>query len=214
MSHLNLTPKSFYLYIAASLAPLLLGYFFVNSAYAAELKTGKQVYEVGCAGCHATGVLDAPKFGTNADWTKREQQGFETLVKHALNGFNNMPAKGGNPAYKNEEIIATVSYMLAQSGFPKYADKAAAKSAAAPKQAPKKPAVVAKKSKPAKSRSYNNTNRFNRLMAPSSEWNPPPTKDGIHDPENDGTVMLQQPKLAFESMPKATSGNRIDWVRH
>ena len=216
MSIQKLNYKSLYLYLSISMAPLLLGYFSLQSAHAQEIKSGKQVYEIGCAGCHASGVLDAPKFGTNADWLKREQQGFETLVKHALNGFNNMPAKGGNPAYKNEEIIATVAYMLSESGFPKYADrsgeKPAAKEAATPKPAAK-PAVVAQASKPAAAKSYKNTNRFNRLLAPSSEWNPPPAKDGIHDPENDGTEMLQQPKVAFEPLANSTSGNRVDWVK-
>ena len=30
----------------------------------------------------------------------------------------------------------------------------------------------------------NNPNKFNRLMTPMSERNPPPAEDGIHDPEN------------------------------
>ena len=55
-------------------------------------------------------------------------------------------------------------------------------------------------------------NRFNRLMTPPSKRNPPPAKDGIHDPENSGTHILQPPKEAFLTMPKSTSGNRVDWV--
>ncbi len=208
--------KSLYLYLSLIMAPLFLAFTPLQPAYAEEIKNGKQVYEIGCAGCHASGVLDAPKFGNNADWLKREQQGFETLVKHALNGFNNMPAKGGNPAYKNEEIIATVAYMLSEAGFPNYADRTGVKAvttASTPKPA-EKPATVAPKSKPATAtKSYKNTNQFNRLMAPSSEWNPPQSKDGIHDPENDGTEMLQKPRVAFEPLANSTSGNRVDWVK-
>jgi c(7)-type cytochrome triheme protein len=55
-------------------------------------------------------------------------------------------------------------------------------------------------------------NRFNRLMQPPSQRNPPPAKDGIHDPENPGTHILQPPKEAFSSMPKGSGGNRVDWV--
>ena len=193
----------------------------LSVAYAAT-KTGKEVYDVSCAGCHATGVLEAPKFGVKEDWTKREAQGFETLVNHALNGFNNMPAKGGNPTIKNEEIIAAVTYMLTKSGFAQY-DKsgvsaAPAKTAAAPKAAPpapKKPAASpepkAKAAAPVKRKKT--VNRFNRLMKSSTEWNLPPMKDGIHDPENDGTEVLQPPKDAFAPLPKAKSGNRVDWVK-
>ena len=173
-----------------------------NISRAAEhLKSGKQVYDIGCAGCHASGILEAPKFGSNSDWVKREQQGIELLVKHAINGFKNMPAKGGNPAFKNEEIKSAVSYMLSQSGFEKYVEKIKSKPSLTSKQKNKK------------IKSSKSVNKFNRLMKPSSSWNPPPTKDGIHDPENDGTEMLQPPKLAFETLPRSKSGNRVDWVK-
>ena len=56
-------------------------------------------------------------------------------------------------------------------------------------------------------------NAFNRLMTPPSKRNPPPAQDGIHDPDNPGTTLLQPPKAAFDGMPKATSGNYVDWVQ-
>jgi len=55
-------------------------------------------------------------------------------------------------------------------------------------------------------------NRFNRLLKPPSKRNLPPAKDGIHDPENEGTLVLQPPKEAFSSLPKSSSGNRVDWM--
>ena len=54
-------------------------------------------------------------------------------------------------------------------------------------------------------------NQFNRLMAPPSKRNPPPTKDGIHD--GPGAEMLQTPKSAFDALPKSKSGNYVDWVK-
>lgn len=56
-------------------------------------------------------------------------------------------------------------------------------------------------------------NAFNRLMPNQSKRNPPPAEDGIHDPVNDGTLMLQPPKEAFGVLPKAPSGNYVDWVK-
>ena len=56
-------------------------------------------------------------------------------------------------------------------------------------------------------------NAFNRLMKPPSKRNPPPAKDGIHDPEGPGAESLQPPKEAFGAMPKGKSGNYVDWVQ-
>lgn len=56
-------------------------------------------------------------------------------------------------------------------------------------------------------------NQFNRLMKkPASEPNAPPWKDGIHDPANPGTELLQPPAEAFEALPKTRDGNKVDWV--
>ena len=56
-------------------------------------------------------------------------------------------------------------------------------------------------------------NSFNRLMRPAAERNAPPDKDGIHDPDSYGTVMLQPPRDAFATLPKSTSGNYVNWSR-
>lgn len=57
-------------------------------------------------------------------------------------------------------------------------------------------------------------NTFNRLMKrPSSEPNIQPSKDGIHDPTNPGTDLLQWPSEAFADFPKTNDGNRVDWVQ-
>jgi c(7)-type cytochrome triheme protein len=56
-------------------------------------------------------------------------------------------------------------------------------------------------------------NQFNRLLAPPSKRNPPPTHDGIHDADGPGAAMLQTPKSAFDILPKSKSGNYVDWVK-
>jgi len=58
-----------------------------------------------------------------------------------------------------------------------------------------------------------NPNSFNRLMRPASERNAPPSSDGIHDASAYGTSMLQAPRDAFETLPKSTSGNYVNWSR-
>lgn len=86
----------------------------------AENTVGKSVYGKTCAMCHAAGVAGAPKPGDKADWAPRIAQGKDTLYKHAIEGFTGpdggiMPPKGGNPALTDEQVHATVDWMLANS---------------------------------------------------------------------------------------------------
>lgn len=53
---------------------------------------------------------------------------------------------------------------------------------------------------------------FNRLMADPDTRNAPPPDDGIHDPDNPGTKVLQSPREAFAPLPDANAGNYVDWV--
>ena len=55
-------------------------------------------------------------------------------------------------------------------------------------------------------------NSFNRLLKPIAKRNLPPSEDGIHDPAAAGTPLLQTPREAFDPLPKAGSGNNINWV--
>ncbi|MCB1849744.1 MAG: cytochrome c, class I [Gammaproteobacteria bacterium] len=71
--------------------------------------------------------------------------------------------------------------------------------------------TVASPVKPTRAAS-SKVNSFNRLLKPASKRNPPPARDGIHDPGNDGTHLLQPPKESFSQLPTANSGNRVDWV--
>ena len=87
---------------------------------APENTVGKSVYGKTCSMCHAAGVAGAPKPGDKADWGPRIAQGKDTLYKHAIEGFTGpdggiMPPKGGNPALTDEQVHATVDWMLANS---------------------------------------------------------------------------------------------------
>jgi cytochrome c5 len=82
----------------------------------AAAKSGADVVKASCAMCHATGMMNSPKIGDAAQWKPRIAQGYETLVKHAIEGIRTMPAKGGNPALTDGEIAAAVADMANQSG--------------------------------------------------------------------------------------------------
>lgn len=86
---------------------------------AVENVIGKSTYGKTCAMCHAANVAGAPKPGDKADWTPRIAQGMDVLYKHALEGYTGakgqMPARGGAVNLSDDDVKATVDYMVAQS---------------------------------------------------------------------------------------------------
>ena len=80
-----------------------------------EPRDGTTVYDSGCAACHATGAAGAPKMGDAAAWAPRIEKGMDTLVKHAYEGFNAMPAKGMCADCSEDEIAAAVEHIVEQS---------------------------------------------------------------------------------------------------
>jgi cytochrome c5 len=86
-------------------------------AYGGTLDGG-EIYGQLCTGCHTAGVGKAPTL-VKAAWTARIAQGVDTLHKHAIEGYQGpdggiMPARGGNPALSDEQVKATVDWMLTQ----------------------------------------------------------------------------------------------------
>lgn len=79
---------------------------------AATDNAGEQLFNAQCAACHATGLLNAPKYGDAAAWKPRIAQGKDTLYTHAAKGFNQMPAQATN-GVTEEQIHAAVDYMVA-----------------------------------------------------------------------------------------------------
>ena len=90
-----------------------------TSGEVATAVDGQQVYNAGCVACHGAGIAGAPRVGDTGAWTDRIAAGLDTLVAHAIDGFQGsqgmMPAKGGNPSLSDEEVRAVVEYMVAES---------------------------------------------------------------------------------------------------
>lgn len=88
-------------------------------AAAPENTVGKAIYSKTCSLCHAANVAGAPKPGDKADWGPRIAQGMDVLYKHAMEGFTGakgqMPARGGSTTLTDEEVKATVNFMVDQS---------------------------------------------------------------------------------------------------
>lgn len=79
---------------------------------------GKQIYDQLCGACHNSGAGGAPMITDKAAWAPRLAQGADTLIKHATEGFTGsagiMPARGGNPSLNDEQVKASVHWMIDQ----------------------------------------------------------------------------------------------------
>lgn len=75
----------------------------------------KETYDTVCAACHATGLLESPKFGDKAAWDKRlaDAGGFDGMVALAIKGKGSMPPKGG-ATLNDEDFAKVVAYLAGQ----------------------------------------------------------------------------------------------------
>lgn len=121
--------------IAARISPVANeGFTFVDANGPKVLQTGEAVYKAACAACHGTGAAGAPKFGDAGDWGARIAQGYDTVVKHAVEGLRAMPAKGGNPDLDDIEVARAVVHM-ANAGGAKFKEPEVKESASASAEA-------------------------------------------------------------------------------
>lgn len=80
-----------------------------------DLGPGQQIFTAVCATCHVSGLLQAPRLGNKDDWAPRLEKGIEMLYDHAINGFKNMPARGGRQDLSDDEVKQAVDYLISQS---------------------------------------------------------------------------------------------------
>lgn len=104
-------------------------------------------------------------------------------------------------------LAASISIAVAA---PQSVDAKATATAAS--AAPPPPPALQNPARPAATRST--ANSFNRLLKIAPR-HLPPAEDGIHDPANDGTKVLQPPLEAYTSLAKTESdlGNGVHWVQ-
>jgi cytochrome c5 len=128
--------------VAARLRPVAEEGFTLKDVNAPKvLQSAEAVYTAICAACHTSGAAGAPKLGDAGGWAPRIAQGYDTLVKHAIEGIRAMPAKGGNPDLDDVEVARAVVYMANQAGA-KFKEPAVPAPTAAP-AAPAAPAATA-----------------------------------------------------------------------
>lgn len=76
--------------------------------------SGAEISAKVCAACHGTGVLNAPKTGDKAEWSKRMAAagGLDGMVASAIKGKNAMPPRGGDASLSDDEVKAAVQELI------------------------------------------------------------------------------------------------------
>jgi cytochrome c5 len=129
--------------VNARIAPVAAEGFTLRDANAPKvLQSAEAVYTAVCAACHASGLAGAPKIGDSAGWGPRIAQGYDTLLKHAIDGIRAMPPKGGNPDLDDVEVARAVVYLANEAGA-KFKEPAVPAAGAAPAPAPAAAAAAA-----------------------------------------------------------------------
>lgn len=78
-------------------------------------RSGEEIYNSKCVACHSSGAGGAPKTGVAGDWSPRIDQGMDVLYANAINGIRGMPAKGLCMDCSDDEVKASVDYILENS---------------------------------------------------------------------------------------------------
>lgn len=74
----------------------------------------ESVYQSFCFACHQTGVSEAPILGNAEQWAPHLEKGIDTLYESAINGLNVMPPRGTCVSCSDDELRATVDFMVEQ----------------------------------------------------------------------------------------------------
>lgn len=99
-------------HISSLAAALIAAGFALPASAATQDRSGKEVVDAVCSGCHATGKDGAPQIGDMAAWSKRASNGLDKLAENAITGVRKMPAHGGQASLTDLEITRAISYMV------------------------------------------------------------------------------------------------------
>ncbi len=68
-----------------------------------------------CALCHVQGVGGAPRIGHHEEWLPRLAQGRRVMLKHTIEGFNNMPPLGYCMSCEESDFTSLIEFMVGTS---------------------------------------------------------------------------------------------------
>lgn len=100
---------------AAIMVVALVFVFVAAMAYAERAGSLNEIFMATCFGCHDTGMMDAPvAFGGELN-DRVKASGFDAVMKNAMQGLGDMPAKGSCEDCTEAQIKALIEYMMRPS---------------------------------------------------------------------------------------------------
>lgn len=79
---------------------------------------GEKIFKEFCAVCHANPPaihIQAPRIGDKKAWALRRQRGMQALMQVTLMGVGAMPARGGCFECSDDQLRASIQYILKKS---------------------------------------------------------------------------------------------------
>jgi cytochrome c5 len=84
---------------------------YESDVRAYNLAHGRVVFNQHCLRCHEQGREGAPVLSESNDWASRLDQSLDTLIRHAIRGHGDMPARG-ETELSDQDVAAAVAYVV------------------------------------------------------------------------------------------------------
>jgi cytochrome c5 len=103
-------------FIPVTLTALTVTAIAVATSHSTPARSGEAVFATNCAKCHTGGIggffSSAPDIEDPEDWEALTPKGLDALTANTITGVGDMAARGACAQCTDEEIRATVEYML------------------------------------------------------------------------------------------------------
>ncbi len=90
-----------------------------GSSSVTATSSAEEIYVQNCVACHSGGfkgwMTGAPELGDKAVWEPLIAKGVDVMTTFSIKGVNKMPAKGSCKTCSDQQIKATVQYMVEKS---------------------------------------------------------------------------------------------------
>ncbi len=78
----------------------------------ASARSGEEIYNRFCAACHTAGILDSPLFGSGQMTERADEKGLDGILATSISGIGAMPPRGTCNDCSDEELEATIQFMI------------------------------------------------------------------------------------------------------
>ena len=94
------------------MAVLVLALALAAAVSAKGHRSGQELFDTICKGCHDTGMMDAPLIRSAEFKERLAKKGFDKLFEDAKSGIGDMPAKGSCGDCSDDELKTAIRFLL------------------------------------------------------------------------------------------------------